>query len=78
MKPISKDEDRLWEEHLYHEEPDADFTLKLMQKLDGVSMESGEDEHPFVKKIHENALDAPDWNGSSGCCDLCRRGLVCF
>ncbi|WP_339307175.1 hypothetical protein NST33_05555 [Paenibacillus sp. FSL L8-0435] len=50
MKPISKDEDRLWEEHLYREEPDADFTLKVMQKLDGVSMESGEDEHPFVKK----------------------------
>ncbi|WP_091015642.1 MULTISPECIES: hypothetical protein [Paenibacillus] len=50
MKPISKDEDRLWEEHLYREEPDADFTLKLMQKLDGVSMESGEDGSPFVKK----------------------------
>ncbi|WP_339285846.1 hypothetical protein [Paenibacillus sp. FSL R5-0486] len=50
MKPISKDEDRLWEEHLYREEPDADFTLKVMQKLDGVSMESGEDQYPFVKK----------------------------
>ncbi|WP_339299586.1 hypothetical protein MKY92_05575 [Paenibacillus sp. FSL R5-0623] len=50
MKPISKDEDRLWEEHLYREEPDADFTLKLMQKLDEVSMESGEAEHPFEKK----------------------------
>ncbi|MCW3793384.1 hypothetical protein OM416_17470 [Paenibacillus sp. LS1] len=50
MKPISRDEDRMWEEHLYQEEPDADFTLKVMQKLDGVSMESGEDEHPFVKK----------------------------
>jgi hypothetical protein len=43
MKPISRDEDRLWEEHLYREEPDADFTLK-------VSMESGEDQYPFVKK----------------------------
>jgi len=50
MKPISRDEDRLWEEHLFREEPDADFTLKVMQKLDGVSMESGEDEHSFVKK----------------------------
>ncbi|WP_340019448.1 hypothetical protein [Paenibacillus sp. FSL H3-0457] len=50
MKPISRDEDRLWEEHLYREEPDADFTLKVMQKLDGVSMESGEDKHPFEKK----------------------------
>ncbi|WP_340015952.1 hypothetical protein [Paenibacillus sp. FSL K6-1318] len=50
MKPISRDEDRLWEEHLYREEPDADFTIKVMQKLDGVSMESGEAEHPFVKK----------------------------
>lgn len=51
MKPISKDEDRLWEEHLYREEPDADFTLKLMQKLDGVSMESGEDQYPFSRKV---------------------------
>lgn len=50
MKPISKDEDRLWEDHLYREEPDSDFTLKLMQKLDSVSMESGEDGSPFVKK----------------------------
>ncbi|WP_340400773.1 hypothetical protein [Paenibacillus sp. FSL H8-0079] len=50
MKPISRDEDRMWEEHLYREEPDADFTLKVMQKLDGVSMESGEDQHPFEKK----------------------------
>ncbi|GAS79956.1 hypothetical protein [Paenibacillus amylolyticus] len=50
MKPISKDEDRLWEDHLYREEPDADFTLKVMQKLDGVSIESGEEEHSFVKK----------------------------
>lgn len=49
MKPISRDEDRMWEEHLYREEPDADFTLKVMQKLDGVSMESGEDQHPFEK-----------------------------
>lgn len=49
MKPISKDEDRLWEDHLYREEPDSDFTLKLMQKLDSVSMESGEDGSPFVK-----------------------------
>lgn len=53
MKPISRDEDRLWEEHLYREEPDADFTLKVMQKLDGVSMENGEDEHPFVKNPRE-------------------------
>ncbi|OMF14270.1 hypothetical protein BK131_12380 [Paenibacillus amylolyticus] len=50
MKPISRDEDRLWEEHLYREEPDSDFTLKVMQKLDGVSIESGEEEHSFVKK----------------------------
>jgi len=50
MKPISRDEDRLWEEHLYREEPDADFTLKVMQKLDDVSMESGEDQYPFVTK----------------------------
>ncbi|PQP83044.1 hypothetical protein C0Q44_17010 [Paenibacillus sp. PCH8] len=53
MKPISNDqkkEDRMWEEHLYREEPDSDFTLKVMQKLDDMSMESGEDEHPFVKK----------------------------
>ncbi|WP_458464443.1 hypothetical protein [Paenibacillus sp.] len=50
MKPISRDEDRLWEEHLYREEPDADFTLKVMQKLDGVSMESGEKGELFVKK----------------------------
>lgn len=50
MKPISRDEDRLWEEHLYREEPDEDFTLKVMQKLDGVSMERDEDQYPFVKK----------------------------
>lgn len=49
MKPISRDEDRLWEEHLYREEPDEDFTLKVMQKLDGVSMERDEDQYPFVK-----------------------------
>ncbi|MEK4524906.1 MULTISPECIES: DUF4179 domain-containing protein [Paenibacillus] len=51
MKPISKDEDRLWEEHLYREEPDADFTLKVMQKLDGVSMERDEAESPWSRKV---------------------------
>ncbi|WKL00193.1 hypothetical protein Q0F98_23810 [Paenibacillus amylolyticus] len=77
MKPISRDEDRLWEEHLYREEPDADFTLKVMQKLDGVSMENGEDEHPFVKKS-KRAHWMLDGYRCSGSCDLCRRGLVCF
>ncbi|MEK4272675.1 DUF4179 domain-containing protein [Paenibacillus sp. FSL R7-0026] len=51
MKPISRDEDRLWEEHLYREEPDADFTLKVMQKLDDVSMERDEAESPWSRKV---------------------------
>lgn len=54
MKPIPNDEDRLWEQHLFREEPDADFTLKVMQKLDGVSMESGEDGDPFTKKASKS------------------------
>ncbi|MET3938052.1 hypothetical protein ABIC22_000864 [Paenibacillus sp. PvP094] len=39
MKPIPNDEDRLWEQHLFREEPEPDFTLQVMKKLDGVSME---------------------------------------
>ncbi|WP_440116952.1 hypothetical protein [Paenibacillus sp. QZ-Y1] len=50
MKPIPNDEDRSWEQHLFREEPDADFTLLVMQKLDGVSMESGEHGDSFAKK----------------------------
>ncbi|MFE6075157.1 DUF4179 domain-containing protein [Paenibacillus sp. NPDC057886] len=50
MKPIPNDEDRLWEQHLFREEPDADFTLEVMRKLEGVSMENAEDGNPFTKK----------------------------
>lgn len=42
MKPISSEQekqDRKWEEELFREEPDVDFTCKVMQKLDYVSME---------------------------------------
>ncbi|WJH31044.1 hypothetical protein N6H13_10965 [Paenibacillus sp. CC-CFT742] len=39
MKPIPNDEDRLWEQHVFREEPEPDFTLQVMKKLDGVSME---------------------------------------
>ncbi|MDM5279524.1 hypothetical protein ACN9MH_05815 [Paenibacillus silvae] len=42
MKPISSEQekqDRKWEEELFREEPDVDFTWKVMQKLDYVSME---------------------------------------
>ncbi|WP_128100593.1 hypothetical protein [Paenibacillus sp. DCT19] len=44
MKPILNEEERLLEQHLFREEPDADFTLEVMQKLEDVSMVSGEDE----------------------------------
>ncbi|KQY91544.1 hypothetical protein ASD24_22650 [Paenibacillus sp. Root52] len=44
MKPIPNEEERLLEQHLFREEPDADFTLEVMQKLEDVSMVSGEDE----------------------------------
>ncbi|WP_427052686.1 hypothetical protein [Paenibacillus sp. TC-CSREp1] len=42
MKPISSEQEkqnRKWEEDLFREEPDVDFTCKVMQKLDYVSME---------------------------------------
>ncbi|QLG42399.1 DUF4179 domain-containing protein [Paenibacillus sp. E222] len=54
MKPIPNDEDRLWEQHLFREEPDADFTLEVMRKLEGVSMESAEDVDPFTKKASKS------------------------
>lgn len=54
MKPIPNDEDRLWEQHLFREEPDADFTLEVMRKLEGVSMESAEDGDPFTKKASKS------------------------
>ncbi|MGF9697469.1 DUF4179 domain-containing protein [Paenibacillus sp. MABNR03] len=50
MKPIPNDEDRLWEQHLFREEPDADFTLQVMKKLVDVSMDSEADRNLFVKK----------------------------
>ncbi|MDN8590441.1 hypothetical protein Q0V21_16825 [Paenibacillus sp. 11B] len=50
MKPIPNDEDRLWEQHLFREEPDADFTLEVMRKLEGVSMESDRTVEPYTKK----------------------------
>ncbi|SEK86889.1 DUF4179 domain-containing protein [Paenibacillus sp. OK003] len=54
MKPIPNDEDRLWEQHLFREEPDADFTLEVMRKLDGMSMESAEHGNPFTKKASKS------------------------
>ncbi|MEC0106500.1 DUF4179 domain-containing protein [Paenibacillus taichungensis] len=54
MKPIPNDEDRLWEQHFFREEPDADFTLEVMRKLEGVSMESAEDGDPFTKKASKS------------------------
>ncbi|WP_315794745.1 DUF4179 domain-containing protein [Paenibacillus sp. BIC5C1] len=54
MKPIPNDEDRLWEQHLFREEPDADFTLEVMRKLEGVSMESAEHGDPFTKKASKS------------------------
>lgn len=50
MKPILSDEERLLEQHLFREEPDADFTLQVMKKLDGVSMEREAKVNFFVKK----------------------------
>ncbi|NUU78453.1 DUF4179 domain-containing protein [Paenibacillus xylanilyticus] len=50
MKPIPNDEDRLWEQHLFREEPEPDFTLQVMKKLDGVSMEREAEVNFFVKK----------------------------
>ncbi|QOS77272.1 DUF4179 domain-containing protein [Paenibacillus sp. JNUCC31] len=54
MKPIPNDEDRMWEQHLFREEPDADFTLEVMQKLDGMSMLSAEDGNPFTEKTSKS------------------------
>ncbi|KOY12930.1 DUF4179 domain-containing protein [Paenibacillus xylanivorans] len=54
MKPIPNDEDRLWEQHLFREEPDADFTLEVMRKLEGVSMESAEHGNPITKKASKS------------------------
>jgi hypothetical protein len=54
MKPIPNDEDRLWEQHFFREEPDADFTLEVMRKLEGVSMESAEHGDPFTKKASKS------------------------
>lgn len=54
MKPIPNDEDRLWEQHLFREEPDADFTLVVMRKLEGVSMESAEHGNPITKKASKS------------------------
>ncbi|RAI92504.1 uncharacterized protein DUF4179 [Paenibacillus pabuli] len=54
MKPIPNDEDRLWEQHFFREEPDAEFTLEVMRKLDGMSMVSAEDGDPFTKKASKS------------------------
>ncbi|PIH59437.1 DUF4179 domain-containing protein [Paenibacillus sp. LK1] len=54
MKPIPNDEDRLWEQHFFREEPDADLTLEVMRKLEGVSMESAEHGDPFTKKASKS------------------------
>jgi len=54
MKPIPNDEDQLWEQHFFREEPDADFTLEVMRKLEGVSMEGAEDGDPFTKKASKS------------------------
>lgn len=58
MKPISseqeKKQDRKWEEELFREGPDADFTLQVMQKLDHVSMEDPHVQVPWeIKKSHK-------------------------
>jgi len=50
MKLIPSDEDRLLEQHLFREEPEPDFTLQVMKKLDDVSMDREADRHFFVKK----------------------------
>ncbi|MEK4434135.1 hypothetical protein [Paenibacillus sp. FSL K6-2862] len=50
MKPIPNDEDQLWEQHLFREEPEPDFTLQVMKKLDSVSMEREAEVNFFVKK----------------------------
>ncbi|MFS0870757.1 DUF4179 domain-containing protein [Paenibacillus xylanilyticus] len=50
MKPTPSNEDRLLEQHLFREEPDAGFTLQVMKKLDDVSMDSEADRNLFVKK----------------------------
>ncbi|MEC0123588.1 DUF4179 domain-containing protein [Paenibacillus pabuli] len=54
MKPIPNDEDRLWGQHLFRDEPDADFTHEVMRKLDGMTMESAEDGNPFTKKASKS------------------------
>jgi len=58
MKPISseqdKKQDRKWEEELFREGPDVDFTLQVMQKLDHVSMEEPDVQVPWeTKKSHK-------------------------
>lgn len=59
MKPISseqdKKQDRKWEEELFREGPDSDFTLQVMQKLDHVSMEDSHVQVPWeTKKSHKS------------------------
>ncbi|WP_434752635.1 hypothetical protein [Paenibacillus amylolyticus] len=59
MKPISneqeKKQDRKWEEELFREGPDADFTLQVMQKLDHISMEDPHVQVPWeAKKSHKS------------------------
>ncbi|MDT0121226.1 hypothetical protein Q9R46_01120 [Paenibacillus sp. RRE4] len=58
MKPISSEQDktldRKWEEELFREGPDADFTLQVMQKLDHVPMEDSYAQVPWeTKKSHK-------------------------
>ncbi|MGF6355369.1 hypothetical protein ABIE27_003283 [Paenibacillus sp. 4624] len=59
MKPISseqeKKQDRKWEEELFRQGPDADFTLQVMQELDHVSMEGPHVQAPWgTKKSHKS------------------------
>lgn len=42
MKPIPSEEDRQWERVLFHEQPDSEFTLRVMEKLDAISIDKKE------------------------------------
>lgn len=51
MKPIPSEEDRQWERVLFHEQPESEFTLRVMEKLDGISIEKKEQRNPIEAQI---------------------------
>lgn len=51
MKLVPSEEDRQWERVLFHEQPESEFTLRVMEKLDGISIEKKEQGNPIEAQI---------------------------